>query len=177
MLHQSAKTIVRRKLNQLPVQACVMVPFVLLAKFAAHENQLFAGVTIHPCQKHSEIGELLPFVTGHFGQQRSLPVHHFIVTENQNEILLKRIKQRERNIAVMETPKNRIETHVLQEIVHPTHVPFEPESEAAEISGPRYTGPRSRFLRNRHNSWETFVTDFVETLQEKDGVQVFATTV
>ena len=67
MLHQSSQAIVAGKINQLPVEARVVVPFIPLAEFAAHEEKLFTGMSVHPSQKHPEIGELLPFVARHFG--------------------------------------------------------------------------------------------------------------
>jgi hypothetical protein len=67
MLYQPAQTVMRRKTNELPVKACIVVPFVPLTEFAAHEEQLFAGMPVHPREKHSEIGKLLPFVTRHLG--------------------------------------------------------------------------------------------------------------
>src|SRR6266567_457489 len=109
MLHQATQTIVRRKTNELPVKASVVIPFVPLPEFAAHEEQLFARMPVHPRQKHSEIGKLLPFVAWHFGQQRTLAVHHFIVTKHQDEILLEGVKERKRDVAVMITPENRVE--------------------------------------------------------------------
>ena len=68
-------------------------------------------------------------------------MHDFIVAKHQNEIFLKRVDQREGDVAVMKATINRIETHVLEEVVHPTHVPFETESEPAEISRPRHAWP------------------------------------
>jgi hypothetical protein len=44
-----------------------MVPLIVLAEFAAHEEQFFTGLAIHPCQKHAEIGKFLPLVAWHFG--------------------------------------------------------------------------------------------------------------
>src|SRR5204863_6092915 len=177
MLDQPAKTVVPRKTNEFPVQARVMVPFVPLTEFAAHEEQLLAGMSVHPRQKHTEIGELLPLVPRHLGQQRALAVHHFIVAEHQNEILLKRVEKRERDVAVMITPVNRVDAHVFQEIVHPAHVPFESKPEPTEISRTRYAGPRGRFLSKCHDSGETLVADFVETFQEIDCVEVLAAAV
>ncbi len=69
-------------------------------------------------------------------------MHHFVVTQDQNEVLLKRVEQREDDVAVMKPPEDRIETHVLQEVVHPAHVPFETEAEAAQISRTRHARPR-----------------------------------
>ena len=73
--------------------------------------------------------------------QRTFAVHHFVVAENENEVLLKSVHDREGHVTVMKPPIDRIERHVVQEIVHPTHVPFEAEPEAAQISRPRNAGP------------------------------------
>ncbi len=48
----------------------------------------------------------------------------------EDEIFLERVEQRERDIAVVKAPVNRIDAHVMQEIVHPAHVPFEAEAQA-----------------------------------------------
>ena len=71
-----------------------------------------------------------------------LPYTDFIVAKHEDEIFLERVEQRERDIAVVIAPVNRIDAHVVQEIVHPAHVPFEAEPEAAEISRTRHTRPR-----------------------------------
>jgi hypothetical protein len=65
MLNKTAQSVVAGQLHQIPVETCVVVPFVALAEFAAHEEQLFAGMPVHPRQEHPKIGELLPFVAGH----------------------------------------------------------------------------------------------------------------
>src|ERR1700741_5579021 len=57
MLHQPAHAIVTRKAKQVPIELNIVVPFVPLAEFAAHEEQLFAGLPVHPRYKHPEIGE------------------------------------------------------------------------------------------------------------------------
>src|SRR6266536_1002307 len=132
MLNQTAQSIVAGQLRQIPVKTYVVVPFVALTELAAHEEQLFAGMTVHPCQKHPEIGKLLPFVAGHLRQQRTLAVNDFVVAKDQNEVLLERVEQRKGDIPVIIAPVNRIEAHVLEEVVHPTHVPFETEPEPAQ---------------------------------------------
>src|SRR5208283_625843 len=68
MLDQPSKAVVQRVLEQVPIDGLVVIPFLPLADFASHEQQLFAGVRVHPCVKHSEVGELLPWITRHFVQ-------------------------------------------------------------------------------------------------------------
>src|SRR6266487_6516918 len=118
-----------------------MVPFAPLPEFATHKEKLFPGVPEHPRIKHPQIGELLPDVPRHFGKQRAFPIDNFIVTQHQDEMLLKSVEQREGNISLMEPPENRIELHVSEEVVHPAHVPFKAEPKSAEISWPRNAGP------------------------------------
>src|SRR6266536_106668 len=125
----------------MPVQALIVVPFVPLAKLAAHEEQFFARLSVHPCVKHSEVGKLLPFITRHFCNERAFAMHYLIVTQHQNEVLLKCVEQREGDVAVVKPPEDRIETHVLEEVMHPAHVPFETEAEAAQISRTRHARP------------------------------------
>src|SRR5207249_7472182 len=125
MLNKTAQSVVARQLHQIPVETYVVVPFVALAEFAAHKEQFFAGMPVHPRQKHPEIGELLPFVAGHLRKKRAFAINDFIVAEHENEIFLKSVEQRESDVAVMKAAINRVEAHVFEEVVHPTHVPFE----------------------------------------------------
>src|SRR2546430_8068257 len=89
-------------------------------------------------------------------------------------MLLKSIEQREGNISLMEPPKNRIELHVSEEVMHPAHVPFKAEPKAAKIRRARNTGPGGRFLGDGHDPGKAFVANFVETFQEIDGIKIFA---
>src|SRR5919106_4107824 len=77
----------------------------------------------------------------------------------------------------MIAPVNGIDAHVLKEVVHPPHVPFEPEPEPAEISRTRYTGPRRRFLGDSDDPGEMLITNLVEPLEKINGIEVFAAAV
>src|SRR5205823_7789538 len=57
MLHQPTEAVVPRKIEQLPVELNIVVPFVPLPEFAAHEEQFFTGLPVHPRQKHPERSE------------------------------------------------------------------------------------------------------------------------
>src|SRR5437764_13779359 len=111
-----------------------MVPLPPLPEFAAHKEKLFPGMPEHPCIKHPQIGELLPDIPRHFGKQRAFPIDNFIVTQHQNEMLLKSVDERKRNISLMEPREDRTELHVSEEVVHPGHVPLEAEPESTNMS-------------------------------------------
>src|ERR1051326_4546853 len=118
-----------------------MVPFFPLTDLAAHEQEFLAWLAVHPRVKHPEIGKFLPFISRHLLDQRPFAVDDFIVTQNQNEVFLKGIDQKESDVSLVITPEYRVERHVFEKVVHPTHVPFEPESEAAEIGRAGNAGP------------------------------------
>jgi len=61
--------------------------------------------------------------------------------------------------------------------VHPAHVPFHAESQAAEPCRPGYLGPGSRLFRNHQGAWKLFVRDGVQVTQKIDSFQVFSATV
>ncbi len=65
-----------------------MVPFLSLAELAAHEEKLLAGLGVHVAEQDAQVGELLPVVTGHLAEQRSLAVHDLVVGEGQHEVLV-----------------------------------------------------------------------------------------
>src|ERR1017187_1380793 len=97
----------------MPVETLIVVPFLDLSEFAAHEEEFFSGMSVHPCEEHSEIGKFLPFVARHFHKERAFAVHDFIVAKHKNKVFLKSVEQRERDVAVVKSAVDLIEAHVL----------------------------------------------------------------
>ena len=113
-----------------------MVPFVLLAELAAHEQQLLARMTEHEAVVGAQVCEALPFVAGHAAEDRTLAVHDFVVRQRQNEVLGECVVQAEQDLVVMMLAVDRILADVVQRVVHPAHVPFVAEAEAAILGRP-----------------------------------------
>src|SRR6478752_7460762 len=65
--------------EQVPVEAALVIPLRRLTEFATHKKQLGAGVCEHVAEQQTQIGKLLPFITGHFACQRSFAVYNFVV--------------------------------------------------------------------------------------------------
>ncbi len=122
---------VPREVRHPPFEFPFVGPFAALRELPAHEQQLLAGVTPHVAVQRSEVGELLPVVARHLPDQRALAVDDLVVRQRQHEVLVECVDQRKRELAVVVLAKHRIELHVLERVVHPAHVPFEAESEAA----------------------------------------------
>src|SRR5690348_10473159 len=68
-----------RLLEQVPIEAVVMVPLAVLRELAAHEQQLLAWVRPHESEVRAQVGESLPAVPRHLAEQRTLAVHDLVV--------------------------------------------------------------------------------------------------
>src|ERR1700747_1243658 len=91
-------------------------------------------------------------------------------------MLLKSVEEREGYVSLMKPPVNRIKLHVMEKVVHPAHIPFKAEPESAKGSRACTAGTRCLFLGDSHNPGESLVANFVEALQEIDGIKIFAAT-
>src|SRR5215475_8073769 len=93
----------QRILGQMPVEALAMVPFRPLAEFTSHEEQFFAGMRIHPPIKHSKVRKLLPGIPRHLVDHRTFAINHFVMTQHENEILVKCVDQRKGGIPAVDS--------------------------------------------------------------------------
>ena len=81
-------------------------------------------------------------------------------------MLVKSVDEREGDPALMIAAVDGIFLHVIEEVVHPTHVPFEAEAEATEIGRARDPRPCGRFLGDGDNTGKPFIADLVKTFEE-----------
>ena len=160
--------------EQMPVEALLVVPFGALAELLAHEQELLARVAPHVAVVGAQVGELLPGVAGHPRQDRALAVHHLVVAERQNEVLGEGVEQAEGHLVMMPAAMRRILAHVFQGVVHPPHVPFVAEAQAAGPGRLRHAGPGGRFLGHGHDARMLAIGQLVHPAHEVDGFQVLA---
>ena len=106
----------------------------------------------HVGEERAHVRHLLPAVARHLVQQRTLAVHDLVVRDRQHEVLGVRVHHRERHLVVVVAAVDRREAQVLQRVVHPAHVPFEAEAEAADIRRLRHGRPRGRLLGDRDDA-------------------------
>src|ERR1035441_11128758 len=100
----------------MPVERAIVIPFALLAEFAAHEHQFLAGMSEHEGVIGAQIGKALPIVTGYPPQDRALAVDNFIMRQRQDEILRKRVMQAEQDVTVIKSAVDRILADVIQRV-------------------------------------------------------------
>ena len=171
--HQTPNPLVQRFAQQLPVEPDIVVPLALLSELAAHEQQLLAGVGPHESEIGSQISETLPAIARHLADQRTLAMHHLVVAERQDEILVKGVEQPEAQVVVVVFAVDRIQRHIPQRVVHPPHVPFEAKAEPADISRARHHRPGGRLLGHRGRP-RLPEHQLVHSAQKRDCIEVLA---
>ena len=167
-----AQPTMTRLIEQVPVEALLDVPLAPLTELAAHEEQLFARLGVHPAEQEPQVGELLPLVARHLGDERTLSMHDLVVRKREHEVLAERVEHPERQVLMMELAVHRLALEVIERVVHPAHVPLHAESKAADIRGPRHQRPRGRLFGDRLHVGKVAVHALVEEAQELDRVEV-----
>ena len=164
-----------RLLEEMPVEARLVVPLAPLPELSSHEEELLPRLRVHVAEEQPQVGTLLPFVAGHLGEQRPFSIDDLVVRQRQDEVLGERVDHAKGQLAVVIFPVNRLVRHVGERVVHPAHVPLHPEAEPAQVRGPRDHRPRGRFLGDSLHRRAPLVDARVQPAQEVDGLEVLAT--
>ena len=77
----------------------------------------------------------------------------------------------------MELAENWWMRHVFERVMHPAHVPFESESQAAQVGRLRDTAPGSRFFSDCHSLRMLEIDSLVQPAQEVNRFDVLTTAV
>ena len=170
--HTGLQAAMQGIVQQMPIQAAVAIPFPLLAELGAHEQQFFARLAEHEGVIGPQIGEFLPSIARHAAENRAFAVHHLVMAQRQHEIFVEGIQQSEGQIVVMIAPVDRVLAHVAERVVHPPHVPFVAEPQAAQMHRPRDHGPGGGLLGDGHRPRLLAVDHLVHAAQEVDGLEV-----
>ena len=112
-------------------------------------------------------------VARHHAEERAFAVHDLIVRERQHEVLVEGVHHAERQLVVMILPVGRVALEVAQRVVHPAHVPFLAEAQAAGMRGPRNLGPGGGLLSNRLHVRMLAVNGFIKPAQEGNRFLIF----
>ena len=123
-LHIALQLLMFIILQQIPLQTLRLAPLGELCEILSHEQQLLARMGKHESIGCPEICKLELALARHLADHRALPVHDLIVRECQNKVLAVRIDHTERQLTVVMGTEDRIELHIIKEIIHPAHVPL-----------------------------------------------------
>src|SRR5262245_9705821 len=171
-LHVAANPDVRGIVEQVPVEALFVVPLAPLAEFAAHEEQLLARMSVHQSVQRAKRRVLLPHVAGHFVEHRTFAMNDFVVRERQDEVLREGIEHGERQEIMVPASMDRLLLRVLEDVVHPSHIPFVGEPEAAEMHRTADSWKGGRLLGGGDRPRVGAMRQRVQPLEKIDGFEV-----
>ena len=98
---------------------------------------------------------------------------NLIVREHQNVVLGKCIGHAEGHLVMVVFAEVWIELHVIEEVMHPSHVPFVGEMQAAVLYASRYLRPRCGLLGNHDDTFVSSAHQGIQVFEELDGFEIF----
>ena len=119
--------------EQIPAQFFFITPFKILAKFVAHEVQLFAWVGELEGIQRSYGSKLLLLAAEHLVHHSFLAMHDFIMRIRQYEQIIVEIAHGESHFIVMISAFIWRSLYIINGIVHKTKVPLIVKAKSAEL--------------------------------------------
>ena len=164
-------------LEQLPLQAFLLIPLVKGRKLLAHKQKLLSRMHHHKAVCSPQVVKLRIPVARHLSHERSFSVHHLVMGQAQDEILTVSINHTEDQLAVMPGTEHRIIVHIAQEVIHPSHIPLEIKSKPVILHRTRHLRPGCRLLCNQERSVLALLKNGIQMLQKLYCLQVFLSAV
>src|SRR6266700_1494449 len=115
--HPAPQALMRRPLEQIPIQAGIVVPFPPLAEFSSHKEQFLPWLHVLIAEEQAQVGKLLPPVSGHLANERSFAVNHLVMRKGQNEIFSVGVKRPKGEFRMMKTAVDGVPAKVSQAVM------------------------------------------------------------
>ncbi len=100
-----------------------------------------------------------------------------VVGQREGEVLAEGVDTAERELALVEPAVYRLPGEVLEGVVHPAHVPLEPEADATKLHRLRHPGERGRLFGEDLHVRMVQVDSRVELTEEGDRVEILPASV
>ena len=137
-----------------PLQARLLVPLIHLTEILSHKQKFLSRMPHHKAVSSPEVRELLLLgIPRHLTCQGTFSVDHLVMGEYQNKFFTVCVEHAEGQLSVVVMAEVWITLHVIQEIVHPAHVPLEVESKSAIVLITGDLRPRCGFLRDQDRTF------------------------
>ena len=164
-------------LQQIPVQFPFFTPFPELSEILSHKQQFLARMSEHKGISRLQVLEFLFRISRHLVDHRTLQMYDFIVGKHQNIILCKGVRHREGHLVMVVFSEVRIQFHVIQKIMHPSHIPFQREAKSIFLHFSGHLRPCSRLLRDHHGAFVSSKNQRVQVLKELNRLQILISAV
>ena len=176
-LHIVLHLLVARLAQKIPVKLPGLAPLLQLGEFLAHEEQLLAGMAQHEGIGRLQVRELVVRIARHLIVHGAFQVHHLVVGEHQDIFLAVSVGHGKGHQMMGPFAEIGVELHILQEVVHPAHVPLEREAQAVVLGLVRHLRPGCGFLGNHHGARIAAQEHGVQVLEEFHRLQVLVAAV
>ena len=171
-LHIALQLLMLIILQQIPLQTLRLAPLGELCEILSHEQQLLARMGKHESIGCPEICKLELALARHLADHRALPVHDLIVRECQNKVLAVRIDHTERQLTVVMGTEDRIELHIIKEIIHPAHVPLIIKAQSVLLYRSRHLRPCSRLLCDQKRAIRILFINRIQMLEKFNRLKI-----
>ena len=142
-----------RLTQKIPVQFSLLAPLLILAEVLSHEQQFLAGMADHIGISCLQVFKFVLTQAGHLVDHRTLQMNHFVMRKDQDKVLAVGIGYGEGHLIMVIFSEIRIQLHILQEVMHPSHIPFQAEAQAAVLGIAGDQRPCRRFLGDHDNTF------------------------
>ena len=156
----------------IPAQFSCFTPFMFLTEVLTHEQQLLTGMAHHEGITCLEVGKLVITKAWHLIEHGALEMDDFIVGKNKNELFRICIGHTECHLVVVELTEIWIQLHVIQEVMHPAHVPLVSKAKTIIFRCFCNLRPCCGFFRNDECSVFSSTDQRIQMLEEFHCIQV-----
>ena len=174
-LHERHQPLSPGVAHQMPFETDVVIPLVMRTELDAHEEQRLARPCDRIADERAQIGKALPHITGHLLDQRLLQVHDFIMRQRIHESFAVLVHHGEGQLVVRTLPEKGIDLEVVEGVVHPPHVPFQREAQAAFIDWMRHARPRGALLSHRNHAGMQRMHGMIQLLEKGHRFEILTT--
>ena len=128
-------------------------------------------------EKHERVGclqilKLVVQVSRHLVEHGTLQVDHLVMGDHQDVFLAVGVGHGECHLVMVVFAEIGIQLHVLQEVVHPSHVPLQGESQAVVLRLAGNLRPCGGFLGDHHCSVIPSQIHCIQVLEELNRFKV-----
>ena len=163
--------------QQIPVKLTRFTPLLYLCKLLSHEQKLFAGMSHHKCITCHKILELISFKSRHLIQHGAFQMYNFIMRKNKNILLTLVIAHGKCHLIMIVFTEIWIQFHVIQKIMHPSHIPFITEIQSIFFDWTCHFRPCCRLLCNHYNTRISTENQCIDVLKKLNRLKIFISTI
>ena len=140
-----------RLTQKIPVQFSLLAPLLILAEVLSHKQQFLSRMADHIGIACLQVLELVLSKTRHLIDHRAFQMDNLVMRKDQDKVLAVSVSNREGHLIMVIFSEIRIQFHVLQEVMHPSHIPFQAEAQAAVLGISGNQRPGCGFFSAHHS--------------------------